>query len=353
MNATTPEATPLLILFGLFIMMLMFGSLLSWVAAIAWLRMGGKSIPVEPRRPAPWGLIHFVAIFVLFVVIGAATIRTFDLYVFGPMIANAPEDQHDGLKMMGRMFSGSLSQIITMVVASIMIAITTRCTAADLGWTMKHIGYDIVVGIGASILFIPVIQIIMASLVYLLDQKYDHPLLEALNSGPALLMYCGAFFAAVIAAPITEEFLFRVILQGLLEANANKQFSWTRLILGNMAEVHSNAPTPITATEAISDATSPIAATSAEPPTVSTKTTVPIWPIFVSGTLFGLAHIEYGPSWFPLILMGFLLGYLYRCTHRIWPCWIVHIALNSISMIGFGLQLLSGNPISSIFTRWF
>jgi membrane protease YdiL (CAAX protease family) len=80
-------------------------------------------------------------------------------------------------------------------------------------------------------------------------------------------------------------------------------------------------------------------------------TAVPIWPLFVSGILFGLAHAEYGPSWFPLILMGLLLGYLYRCTHRIWACWIVHISLNAISMIGFGLQILSGNPLSMLW-QW-
>lgn len=379
MNETTPEVSPLLILFGLFIMMLMFGSFLGWISAITWLRMGGKSIPVEPRRPAPWGLIHFVGIFVLFIVIGGITIRFFDTLVFNPFIAQYPEDQQDALRKMGHMFSGSLSQIITMIVASVMIAFSTRATAADLGWSLKHIGYDIVIGLGASILFLPIIQVIMASLVYLLDQKYDHPLLEALSSGPVLLMYSGAFFAAVIAAPITEEFLFRVILQGMLEANATSNFSWQRLILGDMlSEPQLIAETP--ATLGASDNSSPY-----RPPTHSAglsssseltnlasqnsnntfadpipaeaasqtnpQTSVPMWPLFVSGTLFGLAHAEYGPSWIPLILMGLVLGYLYRCTHRIWACWIVHISLNAISMIGFGLQLLSGNPISTIW-QW-
>lgn len=379
MNETTPEVSPLLILFGLFIMMLMFGSFLGWISAITWLRMGGKSIPVEPRRPAPWGLIHFVGIFVLFIVIGGITIRLFDTLVFNPFIAQYPEDQQDGLRKMGHMFSGSFSQIITMIVASFMIVFSTRATAADLGWSLKHIGYDIVIGLGASILFLPIIQVIMASLVYLLDQKYDHPLLEALSSGPVLLMYSGAFFAAVIAAPITEEFLFRVILQGLLEANATSNFSWQRLILGDMlgepqlpvdgttSQVYSDNPSPYRPptqsvglsgfNEVTNSAAQNSTNTFVDPvPKESSyqadpRTSVPMWPLFVSGTLFGLAHAEYGPSWIPLILMGLVLGYLYRCTHRIWACWIVHISLNAISMIGFGLQLLSGNPISTIW-QW-
>lgn len=359
--------------------MLMFGSLLGWISAISWLRMGGKSIPVEPRRPAPWGLIHFVGIFVLFLVIGGVTIRLFDQLLFGPIIAEYPEEQQTALTAMGRMFAGSFSQIITMIVASIMIAFTTRATAADLGWSLKHIGYDIVVGLGAAILFLPIIQILMATLVYTLDQKYDHPLIEALSSGPVLLMYTGAFFAAVIAAPITEEFLFRVILQGLLEANATSNFSWTRLILGDIFEPHpSQASTPPVEGQShdpspyrppYTDASSSQTLESAEPLSGSinmysdpvqsesvrldkSRTAVPMWPLFVSGTLFGLAHAEYGPSWIPLILMGLVLGYLYRCTHRIWACWIVHIALNAISMIGFGLQILSGKPLSSLL-YWF
>lgn len=359
--------------------MLMFGSLLGWISAISWLRMGGKSIPVEPRRPAPWGLIHFVGIFVLFVVIGGVTIRLFDQLLFAPIIAQYPEEQQTALTTMGRMFAGSFSQIITMIVASIMIAFTTRATAADLGWSLKHIGYDIVVGLGAAILFLPIIQILMATLVYTLDQEYDHPLIEALSSGPVLMMYAGAFFAAVIAAPITEEFLFRVILQGLLEANETSNFSWTRLILGDLFESdqstpnlppvdgQSNNPSPYR--PPFTDVALSGTLVTAEPPSgssniysdpVESETSrpnvpaakVPMWPLFVSGTLFGLAHAEYGPSWIPLILMGLVLGYLYRCTHRIWACWIVHIALNTISMIGFGLQILSGKPLSSIF-YWF
>jgi len=353
---------------------LISASVVGWISVISWFSLGGKSIPVEPRRPAPWGLIHFVAIFVLFVVIGGLTVRSFDTLVVGSMIAEQPQEQQESLRMMGRIFSGSLSQIITMIVATLMIAVSTRATMADLGWTVKRLGYDLVLGIGASILFLPIIQLIMASLVFLLDQKYDHPLLEALKSGPVLWMYLGAFFSAVIAAPITEEFLFRVILQGMLEANATADFSWKRLLFGTMLDAPQDqaqaVATPLVGlpTEPQTSPLEPVSHSSvpnsssdtgahiwqdpALPASEATPATaVPIWPLFVSGILFGLAHAEYGPSWFPLILMGLLLGYLYRCTHRIWACWIVHISLNAISMIGFGLQILSGNPLSMLW-QW-
>lgn len=375
MTSDNPEASLLIGLFGLCLLALISASVVGWIAVITWFSRGGKSIPVEPRRPAPWGLIHFVAIFVLFVLIGGLTICSFDSLVVSSMIADQPLEQQESLRLIGRIFSGSFSQIITMMVATLMIAVSTRATMADLGWTVKRLGYDILLGIGASILFLPIIQILMASLVYLLDQKYDHPLLEALKSGPVLWMYLGAFFSAVIAAPITEEFLFRVILQGMLEANATSEFTWKRLLFGTMfdepqdvaqATAYPSVPLPATAemstlktvsqqslpTSSSDDVVKTWDESASQVKSRATATTVPIWPLFVSGILFGLAHAEYGPSWFPLILMGLLLGYLYRCTHRIWACWIVHISLNAISMIGFGLQILSGKPLSMLW-YWF
>ena len=388
METANVPSSPLIILFALFILAMLFASVLLWFAAITWLRMGGRSIPVEKRRPAPWGLIHFVGVFVLFVLVGFITIRLSNQLIFNDLIAKQPADQQDMLRKMATMVAGSFAQIVTMIIASGWIAVLTRCSAEDLGWSLKHIAYDILVGLGAAILFLPIIQILMASLVYWLDMKYDHPLLDALSQGPVLWMYLGAFFAAVIAAPITEEFLFRVLLQGMLEANATSNFTWRRLLFGTVTDTETTDHRWAPIDDAVNAAEAPLSPTPhggenpyqasylggndttaavavlTSPPVIqdageaqstqlhsaeNAKTnSVALWPMLVTGTLFGLAHAEYGPSWIPLILMGFILGYLYRCTHRIWACWIVHIVLNGISMIGFGLQLLSGNPISAI-----
>ena len=60
----------------------------------------------------------------------------------------------------------------------------------------------------------------------------------------------------------------------------------------------------------------------------------------MTGILFGLAHWGYGLSFIPLIVLGIVLGMLYRATHSIWPCFLVHFALNSTSMLGLGLSIL-------------
>lgn len=350
MDTAPQNASPLLILFGLFILAMMFGSFLAWVATISWLRLGGGTLPLEPRRPARWGLLHIVGVFVVFSFMGSFLMMLTKSLFLNDYLTTIPENQRENISQMASMVVASAAQLAAMIFGTLWIAMLTRGKISDLGWSTKHAPYDIIVGLGAAILFLPIIQILMATLVFTLDMEYTHPLLDALKSGPIWLLYGCAVFAAVIVAPITEEFLFRVLLQGMLEANAGRTFSWRRLLVGEreVAEI---------ITEPISD--SPPATLAAidgkdfirgvQPVTRSTRETphVPYWPMLLSGALFGLAHYGYGPSWLPLILMGWVLGYLYRCTHRIWPCWIVHISLNAISMIGFGLQILSGNSLET------
>ena len=66
----------------------------------------------------------------------------------------------------------------------------------------------------------------------------------------------------------------------------------------------------------------------------------PLWPSLVTGTLFGLAHFGYGLSFIPLIVLGILLGLLYRATHSIWPSLVVHVMLNGSSMTALGVAIL-------------
>jgi membrane protease YdiL (CAAX protease family) len=343
---TAPQnASPLLILFGLFILAMMFGSFLAWIATISWLRLGGSTLPLEPRRPARWGLLHIVGVFVVFSFLGSFLMMLTKSFFLDDYLTTIPENQRQNISQMASMVVASAAQLAAMIFGTLWIALITRGKISDLGWSIKHAPYDIIIGLGAAILFLPIIQILMATLVYTLDMEYTHPLLEALKSGPIWLLYGGAVFAAVVVAPITEEFLFRVLLQGMLEANAVRKFSWRRILIGERESTEASAETNIEVLPAI-----PIAIDGADfirgaqPFTTVAHESprVPYWPMLLAGALFGLAHYGYGPSWFPLILMGWVLGYLYRCTHRIWPCWIVHISLNAISMIGFGLQILSG-----------
>jgi hypothetical protein len=60
--------------------------------------------------------------------------------------------------------------------------------------------------------------------------------------------------------------------------------------------------------------------------------------IAVSSVLFGLAHYGHGVSPAPLILLGVVLGYLYRQTHRTLPCIVCHMLFNGFTFVLLALQ---------------
>jgi membrane protease YdiL (CAAX protease family) len=51
-------------------------------------------------------------------------------------------------------------------------------------------------------------------------------------------------------------------------------------------------------------------------------------------------HYSYGLSWLPLILLGIVLGFMYRMTHRIWPSLFFHVIFNSMAICSMALQIL-------------
>ena len=136
----------------------------------------------------------------------------------------------------------------------------------------------------------------------LLEQlvAYKHPLIEALKAQPNRATFISTTIAALVAAPLFEEFLFRVLLQGWFEAiEARRRV----LRLGIPGE----GPA--------------------------------WWPIVLSAALFAMLHIGQGPAPIPLFFLALVLGYLYQRTHRIWPSLVTHFLLNAGSMLILWTQI--------------
>lgn len=115
----------------------------------------------------------------------------------------------------------------------------------------------------------------------LLDRlvPYRHPIIDFLleHRGPRAIV--AVALAAVVVAPVAEEFFFRRVLQG-----------WLEKVWG-------------------------------------------AWPaILVSAVIFGLAHLGHGLGWIPLMGFGVVAGYLTCQTGSILPAIVLHALFNAASL---------------------
>jgi membrane protease YdiL (CAAX protease family) len=115
----------------------------------------------------------------------------------------------------------------------------------------------------------------------LLDRlvPYRHPIIDFLLEHRSPLAILAVTLAAVVVAPVAEEFFFRRVLQG-----------WLEKVWG-------------------------------------------AWPaILVSAVLFGIAHLGHGLGWIPLVGFGVVAGYLTCQTGSILPAIVLHALFNAASL---------------------
>lgn len=108
----------------------------------------------------------------------------------------------------------------------------------------------------------------------------QHPVLDALRGPLPATTIATLLFAAVVAAPLIEELVFRGVFYDALAPAGAVQAAW------------------------------------------------------VSSVLFGLIHLFAPHSAPALICMGLVLCALREATGRVWPCMLAHAAFNARSMLG-------------------
>ncbi len=323
-----------------------------------------------------WGLVDLI--FTIFVVVGLQVMAA----IAGFMLQIGPRPGRDESLSLPMMAWISTVQSLALVIVSFFIALRLGIKATSVGWSLGRIFQDIWLGILAFIVIAPPMYLLMVIVTKWSGTEYSHPIQEMASENPWLLI--PAMFMAVILAPIGEEFVFRVLLQGFLESMSKGRFTIEKLLLGRRNAPAQEPSRPFGFDDVSKsslpdglqiDYVNPYVITN---PTINIETqsdrvdashlnsmnasddecfvrkdstdmngmvtSLPWWPIFVSGILFGLVHFEYGMSWIPLSILGIALGWLYRVTNRIWPSLVVHICVNSTSMIGFALTVFFGDP---------
>ncbi len=325
------------------------------------LQRGEEIVPAVPRREVPWGLLDFCIAF-LALATGAVILGLSLRAAFPAELAQQPELPVEGANVappqsviLAMTVADSLLKLAVMLAIIPLISWRTGTTAKDWGIDWSQLREDVVLGARAFCVLIPIVFAIQATLVLVFQWPSKHPLIESLKEAPSLSLFAASFIAAVIMAPIAEEWSFRVLLQGWLEKVASRQFSWEQLLLGGSASHEAALVEPLEEDNSDSAATprsserlrdnpylspsDPFATTSRAGEAVPAAQ-LPWWPIVASAAIFALVHVSHGPDFVPLFVLSLGLGYLYRQTHRITPSLVVHFGLNLTTMVAIGASLL-------------
>ena len=178
-------------------------------------------------------------------------------------------------------------------------------------------------------------------------------LIEMVERGQNFTIFAVAVFLAVGVAPLAEEFLFRILLQGWLEARQMRGRAERQLnaeMLENIAAKVENAESsqvvsvdsdnPYAPPPAIASSTMPIESQADTTIDLVAGQLMPGWaPLITSAVIFALLHATQGPDPIALLPLALVLGYLYRQTHRIVPSLVAHAFLNATSMLLLWLNL--------------
>jgi membrane protease YdiL (CAAX protease family) len=286
-----------------------FVCLTCWMAAIRRVRRGRPLVAYQPRRRVPWGvgdLLFALSALLLFHTLGIKIAGQFEL--------------PDTSEQVAEILAGAIASLAAVGTSVAMIFLHAGARWRDFGLERRYLLADIRLGGLAFLMLAPPVYGIQHLLIQWFPSK--HPLISLLTGQGSPIVFLVVGFSATVVAPLTEEYLFRLLLQGWTEDAlatrdaepvSSRWFSFGRRVRELKHRNNSTgSSTPGTASGWIA--------------------------ILVSATLFAALHASHGPDPIPLFLLALGLGYLYQRTHRIVPSITVHFLLNSVTLATFLLQ---------------
>ena len=227
---------------------------------VARLRRGEPAVPPRPHAPVPWAGIDVATVVYLSIC----------CQFLSSALLPSPATMADKL-------AGGVLGMATATSLAAAWLLYRQAPASALGFGLGSLAADLRLAAAALALILAPLLAVAGILDRLVP--YEHPIIDFLARHRDLpsLMLVGV--AAVIVAPVAEEFFFRRVLQGWLEK------AWGAI------------------------------------PAVG-----------ISAVLFGLAHVGQGLAWVPLVVFGAVAGYLARQTGSIVPGIALHALFNAASL---------------------
>jgi membrane protease YdiL (CAAX protease family) len=338
-----------------------------WGLALLKLAAGLPLVAWTPRRRVPWAFFDLLAVVAIYFLAGGAVLAA-GRSLGWPL--DKPEETLSLAQREVKMLSVVAISLGILVVGLPLIALRTRARLSDFGWSRATLAADVRLGLIAFAMLAPPVYALQALLVRYWPSH--HPLVKMFKETPDGTFFLVLLLAAVVSAPLFEEILFRVLLQGFLEKVVSFRGRLEELFLGGGKDSdHAEDPPPAASAPAANwaaqeDHAGAVAAKASpatagpppEPGAIAAAESRPIdpggadplvgvaaWlPIVVSSLIFALLHWEHGPDWVALTPLAVGMGYLYQRTHRLVPSLVVHVALNALSMWGLWIEVQQPKP---------
>jgi membrane protease YdiL (CAAX protease family) len=282
----------------------------------------------SPRRPVPWAFFDLLALIGIWLVVGEV-LRRLDIVPSGKIeTLSLAEQQTLVAANMG------LSLLIALI-GTALIALRTGALPSDFGWSWRDTFSDLRLGSIGFVMLAPPVYALQGVLVYFW-QPSKHPLMEMFKGTPDAGFFALLVISAAVVAPLFEELIFRVLLQGFLEKAFSFRGEVHELFFGSIRGRSTNG-------ENAREESQPLPQVLNPPPSQPELRGLAAWlPIAISSAIFALLHYSHGPDWIPLLLLAAGMGYLYQRTHRLLPSLVVHVSLNGLSMWGLWVQVSEG-----------
>ncbi len=343
-----------------------------WTQLIRQLWRRESPVAWEPAPPVPWDLLDLCMVVGQLVGFSFVFMGLVTTWYAAPASGSAVKATLE--QSTASVLAQALASLATLVASAAWILLRHRVTWRELGFDDGTIVRDLRLGVRAFLILAPPTYALQLILVQWF--KSEHPVVKLIRERPDGVLVAASLFSAVLVAPVFEEYFFRGLLQGWLQrffwhaggtsnpaayvavvpsaaqpkpsGTDDEQGSHSDRDLGPGAEPNEVANSPPSIADAyappkfdnssLEDArwyTTQLSAADSPPAGL-----LGVLPLVISASIFAVLHVSHGPDWLPLFGLAIGLGYLYRQTHRLLPCIVVHFLLNGVSMGMFLLELL-------------
>ncbi len=269
-------------------LLLIGGSLLSWVRIVWRVRHRQPLVLLAPRLPVPWVAVDMLILALSFLCLEILAANVGLFWAGGTEDAQVPS-----------MLATSSAAHLLWFAFAVVYLLQRGAYLDDLGWDKSHLAADMRTGFWLFLAAIVPVMVIQVFFTEYLGIPSKQPVLELARHRPNLGIMVLATFAAVGVAPWLEEFVFRVVLQGWLEA---EQVRIRKVRNPDHSEMPGFAP------------------------------------LLIASSLFAAMHAAAGPDPAAIFVLSLFLGYAYRQTHRILPSIVIHTGVNGWTMLNMWIM---------------